>query len=319
MKKIVPSILGEAQLMKFVKAVQPYIYEGKINFKHKPYDAWEKLGGQVAESHYPWRPFHRIVYGNDFPVFAQKNNEARLRFVQPYSLTFDTWPDYMFYEIIPFFWDCWPDNFEKVFAWLKRHKIRTAIFTSSQFADMVRVRFPKMNVLAVTEGIDIEPYKMGKKLCERGTDFLQYGREIDSIVRYDFSDIRYVSGKENGTIVFTQEQLYDAIADARVVAAYPKSWTNPEEAGEIETLTQRYWECMLSRCVMVGHAPKELVELIGYNPVIELDKDNPNGQVHDILEHINDYQGLVDKNRGTALKYGDWKYSIVKVMKWLSI
>ena len=36
------------------------------------------------------------------------------------------------------------------------------------------------------------------------------------------------------------------------------------------TLTQRYWECMFSRMVMVGHAPQEFIDFIGYNPVIEL-------------------------------------------------
>lgn len=36
------------------------------------------------------------------------------------------------------------------------------------------------------------------------------------------------------------------------------------------TLTQRYCECMFSRMVMEGHAPQELIDFIGYNPVIEL-------------------------------------------------
>ena len=53
-------------------------------------------------------------------------------------------------------------------------------------------------------------------------------------------------------------------------------------AGDIETLTQRYWENMLSRIIMVGHAPKELVDLIGYNPIIEIDKENDKEQIIDI-------------------------------------
>jgi hypothetical protein len=57
---------------------------------------------------------------------------------------------------------------------------------------------------------------------------------------------------------------------------------------------------------MVGHAPKELIEFIGYNPVIEIDYENPNGQICNILQHINDYIGLTNKNRETALLKGDW-------------
>ena len=93
--------------------------------------------------------------------------------------------------------------------------------------------------------------------------------------------------------------------------------TQPEVAGDIETLTQRYWENMLSRIVMVGHAPKELVDLIGYNPVIDLDREHPNEQILDILAHISDCQPLVDRNRETALRLGEWTLRMKKVMEWL--
>ena len=69
--------------------------------------------------------------------------------------------------------------------------------------------------------------------------------------------------------------------------------------------------------LMVGHAPRELVDLIGYNPVIELDKANPNVQIQDILTHIDDYQELVDKNRETALRLGCWDKRMQNVMAWL--
>lgn len=44
---------------------------------------------------------------------------------------------------------------------------------------------------------------------------------------------------------------------------YALEYVQPEIAGDIETLTQRYWECMFSRMVMVGHAPQELLTLSG--------------------------------------------------------
>lgn len=303
--------------MKKVKAVRPYIYKGGINFKHKPYEAWERIGGDTARSLFPPRWLHGLVHKVELPRLWENRNCAMLMFVQPYSMRFDTFPYYMTHEVIPFFWDCWPESFDKVFSWLEKHRVKTAIFTSSHFADMVRERLPMMKVLWCPEGIDIEPYKEGKELKERGIDFLQYGREIDSIVKYDFSGMSYVSGKRDGSAIFSQEELYDALADARVVAAYPKSWTNPEEAGGIETLTQRYWECMLSRCLMIGHAPKELVDLLGYNPVIELDKNNPDEQLRGILEHIEEYQSLVNKNREMAIKHGDWKERMKKVREFL--
>ena len=314
--------------MKTVKAVAPYIYEGGINFKHKPYEAWVKLGGQVASAHYPPRWMHGLAFRYELPDWCKSvncqfsivnsHNEARLRFVQPWTIEFDTFPDYALYEVIPFFWDVWPENFEKTFAWLKRHEVKTAIFTSSQVTEMVRARFPEMNVLAVTEGIDVETYSEGKLLKDREIDFLEYGREIDHIVKYSVTDkINYVRGKRNGKPIFSQQELVENLANSKVVAAYTKKWTNPEQAGEIDTLTQRYWECMLSGCILIGHAPQELVDLIGYNPVIEVDREKPDEQLMNILANITDYQELADKNRTSAIKYGDWKYSMQRVMNFL--
>lgn len=303
--------------MKLVKSVIPYIYEGKINFKHKPYNSWVALGGQVAKSHYPWRFLHKFAFDYDFHTLGQCKNEARLRFVQPWSLYFDTFPDYIFYEIIPFIWDCWPENFEKVFTWLRVHNVKTAIFTSSQFADMVRERFPNMNVLWCPEGIDIDKYQDGNELKKRKIDFLEYGRNIDGVVKYSIDNLKILRGQKNGVNCLTDKELNNAMQDARIVAAYPKAWTNPELAGGIETLTQRYWECMLSRMVMIGHAPMELINFVGYNPVIEVDLDNPNKQLQDVLSHIEDYQELVDKNRETALQLGSWDLRIKDVMNYL--
>ena len=75
---------------------------------------------------------------------------------------------------------------------------------------------------------------------------------------------------------------------------------------------------MLSRIVMVGKAPKELIDLIGYNPVIDMDFSDPNSQILGILDHIEDYQDLVDKNRQTALEKGDWSLRIRDIMSWLT-
>ena len=53
---------------------------------------------------------------------------------------------------------------------------------------------------------------------------------------------------------------------------------------------------------------------IGYDPVVHLDKDNANDQILGILEHIEDYQELVDRNRQRALEHGDWKVRIEWMM-----
>jgi hypothetical protein len=241
-----------------------------------------------------------------------------LRFLEPVSLYFDTFPDYALYEVIPFVWDCWPCYEEKMCKWLEKHDVKTAIFTSAQTAERMRERFPQMNIMWCAEAVDASLYKEGKTLVERGIDLLEFGRSNEKVFNVALPDtIKHVCTKVNEEFIYTNEQLYDAMGDAKVTITLPRSMTQPEIAGDIETLTQRYWECMLSRMVMLGHAPKELVDLIGYKPVIELDTEHTAEQVQEILAHIEDYQPLVDKNRETAIRMGDWTVRMREVMKWL--
>lgn len=291
--------------MKTVKAVAPYSHG--INFKMQVYDAWVKAGGQTMKSHYPWRMFHRIAFDYELPTIRRSNKVAQLRFVEPVSINFDTFPDYAFYEIIPFIWDCWPRYFDRTCEWFQRHEVRTAIFTSSQTAERMRQRFPEMNIYWCPEGIDTSRYAAGKELKDRKIDVLEFGRTNNKVFRAALpTEVNHICTMQNGKYIFTNEELFHAMGDAKVTITLPRSITQPEVAGNVETLTQRYWECMLSRMVMVGHAPKELVDFIGYNPVIEIDRENPNGQICDILQHITDYSDLTNKNRETALLKGDW-------------
>ena len=314
--------------MKTVKAVPPYIHPEQLNFKTAPYEAWMKLGGEVAPAHYPPRLLHGFAFHYEIPKLTSIFNfqfstfnlskEARLRFVEPISITFDTFPDYAFYEIIPFVWDCWPCYFERMCRWLKKHNVRTAIFTSSQTAERMRAGFPKMNIMFCPEAVDSTLYNSGKNLNERSIDLLEFGRGNEKIFdASQLSTVNHVRTVVNGKFTYTNEELYHAMGDAKVTITLPRSYTQPEIAGDIETLTQRYWECMLSRMVMVGHAPKELTDLIGYNPVIELDMDNPKEQILQIITHINDYQELVDKNLEAARVHGDWYTRMKDVMRFI--
>jgi hypothetical protein len=291
--------------MKTVKAVAPYSHG--INFKMQVYDAWVKTGGQTMKGHYPWRMFHRFAFNHELPTIHKSKDIAQLRFVEPVSINFDTFPDYARYEIIPFVWDCWPGYFDKTCEWFKRHEVRTAIFTSSQTAERMRQRFPDMNIYWCPEGIDTSRYSAGKELNDRHIDVLEFGRTNEKVFKAALPyGIKHICTMQDGKYIYTSEELFRAMGEAKVTLTLPRSITQPETAGDIETLTQRYWECMLSRIVMVGHAPKELIEFIGYNPVIEIDYENPNGQICNILQHINDYIGLTNKNRETALLKGDW-------------
>lgn len=306
---------------KYIKAVPPYIHPGFLNFKLAPFEAWKRLRGDVAKSHYPPKCLHGAAFRWELPTLWKNKKEARLRFVEPVSLLFDTFPDYARYEVVPMFWDCWPCYFEKTCEWLRKHGGRTAIFSSRQTAEMMQERFSgknkgwqRINVIWCPEAVDGDVYQKGKLLKDRTIDLLEFGRSNEKVLQTGALSLNHVCTKQNGKFIYTNEQLYQAMGDAKVTIALPRSMTQPEMAGDIETLTQRYWECMFSRMVMVGHAPQELVDFIGYNPVIELREDiSAEALIRDVLEHIDDYQELVDKNLETAERLGSWDVRI----KWL--
>ena len=299
---------------KILKAVSPFIHHGFLNFKMMPYEAWRRNGGEVAKAHYPWRWFHGAAYRWELPTICKSRKEARLRFVEPVSLKFDSFPDYARYEVVPMFWDCWPRYFEMTCEWLRKHRVKTAIFSSRMTAERMQERFPNMRIIWCPEAVDGDVYQNGKLLKDRTIDLLEFGRSNEKVLQTGALSLNHVCTKQNGKFIYTNEQLFQAMGDAKVTIALPRSMTQPEMAGDIETLTQRYWECMFSRMVMVGHAPQELVDFIGYNPVIELREDiSAEALIRDVLEHIDDYQGLVDKNRETAERIGSWDVR----MKWL--
>ena len=304
--------------MKIVRAVSPYIHPEHLNFKTAPYDAWVKSGGQTTKAHYPVRLFHKLAFGHELPTLWKNKKEARLRFVEPVSLSFDTFPDYTRYEIIPMVWDCWPMYFEKTCHWFIKHHVRTAIFTSSQTADRMKKRFPQMNILTITEGIDTSKYNEGKKLNERSIDLLEFGRRNKKVFDVNLPpNYTHLYSKNGEHLFYTEQDLVDGLADSKITVCYPRCDTQPDKAGDIETLTQRYWEAMLSRIVIVGRAPKELTDLIGYNPVIEMGKENQQNRMIEILENIDKYQSLVDKNRKTAIDLGGWDLRIKEIQLFL--
>ena len=293
--------------MKVIIAISPYHYSRGGNFKLKPFFAWERIGGKTKEGVYP-KILHRLLYTFDIvPTLWRRKGEARLCFVQPYSLYFDTWHSVMTHEVVPFVWDCWEEYDEMFCSWIVRHKIRRCVFTSYLSAERIKKKLPQLDILVITEGIDVDGYVAGKELVDREIDFYWYGRQPQIIYQTDFTGLN-VASHGNG------DEFRERLQNAKTTIAVPRCDVVPTCH---ETLTQRYWECMLSRMVMIGRAPKELTDLIGYNPVIDIDYAYLPEQIRHIKENISDYQPLVDRNRETALRYAPWELRMKEVKEWL--
>lgn len=303
---------------KKVRAVKPFEYRMNSNFKMAVYKEWKMQKGLVVSDR-PYEKWYKsLSFHLDIPSFLENKKEARLRFVEAASLMFDTFPDYVFYEVILFVWDCWPRYWGVTEMWFRKHRVRTAIFTSSQTAEHFKSVFPELNILHCPEAIDTDKYKVGNPLKDRNIDFLEYGRcslVVDSASLEP--SIKVLSSNNEQGVLSTREKLIDALSDSKITIALTRQDNQPDIAEGVDTLTQRYWECMLSGVIMLGRAPQELIDIIGYDPVIHIDYLNVNEQICDMLRHIENYQELVDRNRKVALEMGDWKGRMKDVMVWL--
>ena len=227
-------------------------------------------------------------------------------------------PYYLSYHIIPMLWDTWPKEQDWLFKDLRQLKCTLALVSSRQMSIRIEKELG-IKTLWVPEGINIQGFSKGKNLALREIDIYELGRQHkhyhmmlkEAVGNKDIGIWKGNIYDDDGTLrklaCDTTEELKDTLANSKLVVCFPKVDTNKqEESGGIETLTQRYWEVMLSRSIPIGRAPKELIDLIGYNPVIEVDWNNPRLQVLEILDHIAIYQPLVDKNYATACKIASW-------------
>lgn len=212
------------------------------------------------------------------------------------------------HEIVPVLWDTWPRYHCRLLASFRRHRIRLAFFTQRQVAEWVQGQLGGVRCVWLPEAVKTAGYKRGKNLVERSINVLELGRLMhpfhDAIVGKIDRHLYRDPGR--GLLFPDFEALTNGLADAKITVCYPRCDTHPHEAGAVETLTQRYWECMLSRTVMVGRAPKELVDFCGYNPVVEVPPARAAEMVEELLSDIGRQQRLVDRNEAFAREHADW-------------
>lgn len=278
-------------------------------------DAWISCGGQmILGRQIPWllRLYvAKLRLVNNIP-FLTSNTTALLIPGAGYPDSF-AWPYSYTHEIIPMLWDVWPRYWERLLASLKRNHVRTCLCTSSQVCAHIKEHLPHIHVLHVPEGINEGGYQPGLPLKDRAVDILELGRQMPffhaaAVQWSSHSQERvHLYQKEGEALLFPDfPSLSQGLSSAKLTVSYPRCDTHPEMAGPVETLTQRYWECMLSGTLPVGRAPQELIDFLGYNPVVEISNQNTEETIAAILTSIDSYQDLVDKNLLMAQRHAPW-------------
>lgn len=228
-------------------------------------------------------------------------------------------PATCFHEIIPFCFDAWPNLWERFEALFRRHRVRIALFTARQSADHFRERLG-IDAIWMPEACDPAIYRPDKPLVERSIDVLELGRKFDryhdAITPVLAADGRiHLYEKVKGELIFSgREALTAGFADAKISVSFPSSMTHPQRSGKVETVTHRYFESIASKCLVVGHAPAELKDLFGYDPVVAADARDPAAQAREILACIGDFQALVDRNFRRLFEVGTWDVRVRSVV-----
>lgn len=265
-----------------------------------------------------------------YPYFRNKEKKKAIIVTSRGEALFkNAFPFFYNYEIIPMLWDVWPNSWDSLFRDLKLFKCKTVFVTVQAVAEKI-TRELGIQAYWIPEGIDPAGYQKGQELRDREIEVYELGRQQKEyhtilevlhqkgIVKQYCRNIYNVAGGLQSLAFPTADDLLKNLPNIKIIVSFPQVDTHPEKAGELDTLTQRYWEAMLSRCLILGRAPGELIELIGYDPVINVDWQNPEKQMEIILSNITDYQELVDRNYAVALQKAPWSSRIVDLVEILN-
>ena len=108
--------------------------------------------------------------------------------------------------------------------------------------------------------------------------------------------------------------MIGTLSRSKIAICIPRNITNPE-LYDLSTITSRYFECFSSKCLVLGDAPSELIELFGYDPIIRIDYNNPQKQVSELLLNFNNYISLIEKNYLEVIKNHQWDNRIKEMIR----
>lgn len=212
-----------------------------------------------------------------------------------------------------FMFDAWPNTHQQISDFISDYKIDRLFVSSYQAANTLNKQINRNNVYWIPEGINPAEYEY-LSFEEKDIDILSIGRKYDLYhekIRsyFDSSDKVYLYEKEKGQIIFPdRKDFIRGLARSKISICIPSNITHPDRAGDIETMTIRYLQSIVSKCLIVGYAPKEMIDLFGYNPVIEIDLDNPVDQLNKILDNYSEYIPLIEKNYECVINNHTWAH-----------
>jgi hypothetical protein len=251
--------------------------------------------------------FHRAAAG---PVFV-----SYMGYLEKKTFPFSYWT-----EIVPYCFDCWPKYYDWWTSFYKRQRVRVAFISARQSAEYFAKTMPEMQSVWLPEAVDPSEYRASKPWAERDIDVLEMGRKYSLFhnrIAGKLAESKrvHLHQRTDGEVIFPhRNDLVDGLSRTRIMICFPRCQTHPEDTGNVETVTYRYFQSMASKCLIVGHAPQELIDLFGYNPVIETEAGCEAEHIEWVLDHPDSYGALIERNYARLLEVGTWRSRVERIL-----
>jgi hypothetical protein len=202
---------------------------------------------------------------------------------------------------VAWMFDAWPRDYEALQENVRKYRVDALFVTAKQSADRMARAIDTCEVKWCAEPLIDLGFKV-KPWGERTTDVIQFGRKYDPYHARLLNDlskshITYLYEEEARKVIFpTKTEFVLGLANSKVSVCFPCDLTHPDRAGDVSTVTQRYFQSFASGCVVVGQTPPELIQLFGYDPVIRANLGDPAAQIEEILAVPEKYAPLVRQN-----------------------
>jgi hypothetical protein len=214
-------------------------------------------------------------------------------------------------NVYAYFFDIWPNFFDEMELFLKNIPVSQVFLSSANAVNYFRNK-GFLNLTWIPEGVSSKSY-MYSSYKNKDIDVLELGRKhkhihntIAEILRTEHKT--HLFEKKPGEIIFsTTEEFVSGMARSKISLCFPKNETHPDVAGSISTMTNRYLQSMASKCLVVGSAPQEMIQLFGYNPVIQINFSDPARHLLEILDTYEDYHSLIEKNYQNVIRNHTWE------------
>lgn len=210
-----------------------------------------------------------------------------------------------------YLFDAWESAHPMIQSFVQHFSVDDVFFSSWQVTEKFRRIDRSHRYHWIPEGVDPNQYKQ-VDYAEKNIDVLQIGRKDDAyhdqiVGPLQNMGVKYLYEKTRGQIIFpTREDFTIGLARSRISICVPSNITHPERSGSISTMTNRYLQSMISKCLIVGIKPIEMDMLFDHNPMIEIDRCDPVGQICDILKNYEKYVPLIEKNYQAVCQNHTW-------------